>query len=94
MIISFDRNCRKKAIGTVSVPSRDVNQILDDIEEEMSRLYSEVCDHYAKQKKDFRKSLFRKRKASREEEICNEVDEMELISKTISQIGRRLTEKN
>ena len=61
MIISFDRKCRKKAIGTVSVPSRDVNQILDDIEEEMSRLYSEVCDHYAKQKKDFRKSLFRKR---------------------------------
>lgn len=92
MMISFDRKCREKAMNTGNMSSRDAFQILDEIEGEMNRLYQEVRANHIKKEKGHGKRLLRKRsnKISMQNEIGSEVNEMELISKTIDQIGKSL----
>lgn len=97
MIISFNKN-RKKAKRTSQEASRDVYQILNDIESEMERLYQEVCDNYGKHQKDKKSQLkgTKKRKfKSRlfQEDLGREIAEMELLARTIDQLGMSLTEE-
>lgn len=98
MIISFDRKRKEKTIGATSVSSRDVYQILDNIEEEMNRLYQEVYSQHVRQSRERgrnnKKWNVKKHFDNRQEEqIRNQVMEMDEIAKATDYMGMSLTEE-